>query len=138
MKKHFVTFFSPGTFFAEETTKPIDKWNINEAMKMAHSITERYSATPYGFQFSTRERADDELDSKATKKSGMYFLGGKIETIAEVEARDDLSEHILLSNMKCNGWNRIIVNTNSWKCVQPITDADTVLDWAPRKRAKDG
>ena len=35
MKKHFVTFFSPGTFIAESTTKPIESWNIEEAKEMA-------------------------------------------------------------------------------------------------------
>lgn len=28
MEAHFVTFFSPGTFVAEDTTKPIDSWNL--------------------------------------------------------------------------------------------------------------
>ena len=80
MKKHFVTFLSPGTFVAEESTKPIDSWDVDKAVKMARSIKERHNARPYGFQFSTRERGPDDLDSKVTKQSGVYWLGGKVET----------------------------------------------------------
>jgi len=81
MKRHFVQFFSPGTFMAEQTDLSIDTWDVNQAMKMAHGIKERYDATPFGFKFITRERADDELDSKLVSKSGMYFLGGTILTL---------------------------------------------------------
>jgi len=63
----------------------------------------------------------------------MYYLGGKIETLAQVEARNDPSEHILRSNMRCNGWKRIIVNDNSWRFTAPLNDDDVVLDYQPPK-----
>ncbi len=129
MKQHFVTFFSPGTFVAEETTKPIDSWDIENAKKMARSINERYNATPYGFKFSTRNRGEKDLDSKVTEKSPMYYLGGKVETLSEVEARSPKPDRILISNMRDNGWKRIITNTNSWKWTQPLNDDDVVLSW---------
>ena len=113
MKKHFVTFLSPGTFFAETTTKPIDSWDVDKAVEMARTVKERYNARPYGFRFSTRERGPDDLDSKEVKTSGVYFLGGKIETLKEVEARNDPKEEILRSNMRCNGWKKIVVNRRS-------------------------
>lgn len=134
MEKHFVTFMSPGTFMHEMTTKAIDSWDIKQAQKMAHEITERYSATPFAFQFSTRTRADDELDSKVSAESPTYYLGGKIETLAEVEARNDPKEDILRSNMRGNGYERIITNTNSWKVTVPFRDDDVLLDWKPKKR----
>ena len=58
----------------ESTEKEIDSWDVKKAMEMARSIKERHGATPYGFRFSTRERRDDELDSKTVAHSGMYFL----------------------------------------------------------------
>lgn len=128
MKQHFVTFLSPGTFVAEQTTKPIDSWDVDEAVKMAKKIKERYGARPYGFQFSTRERGPNDLDSKETKVSGTYYLGGKVETLKELEARNDPKEEILRSNMRCNGWAKIVTNTNSWKWTQPLQKSDTVLD----------
>lgn len=131
MKQHFVTFYSPGTFFAEETTKPIDEWDPEAAIIMAEGIVERHGAKPYGFAFSTRERGGADLDSRQTAKSGMYFLGGRIETLEEVEARNDPKERVLRSNMRGNGWDRIVVNDNSWRTVQPLRDGDVVLGATP-------
>lgn len=134
MKKHFVTFYSPGTFVSEETTKEIASWDVQAAMKMAHSITERHAATPYGFRFSTRSRGDGDLDSKVTERSPLYWLGGKVETLEEVEARNDPKEEILRSNMRGNGYKKIVVNDNSWRFTAPLNDGDVVLDWKPKKK----
>lgn len=131
MEAHFVTFFSPGTFLAESSTKPIDSWDVEVAKGMAREVKECYQAVPYGFQFSTRSRSDVDLDSKVTAKSQMYYLGGKVETLEEVKARatNSDSDRILVSNMEGNGWHKIITNTNSWRWTQPLEDGDVVLDW---------
>jgi hypothetical protein len=131
MKAHFVTFESPGTFFHESTQLPIYDWDVDLAAEMAHSIKERYNATPFAFYFTTRERKEHELDSKVIKTSGRYFLGGKVETLEEVKRRNDPKEEILVSNMEGNHWGKIVINTNSWKVAQPLLAEDTVLDWSP-------
>ncbi len=136
MTQHFVHFLSPGTFVSEESSKPIDSWDVAAACEMAHEINERYGATPYGFRFSTRSRGEQDLDSKETASSGIYYLGGKVETLAEVEARNDPKEEILRYNMRCNNYEKIIVNTNSWKFTAHLREGDTVLDWTPRKKAE--
>lgn len=128
MQKHFVTFYSPGTFVAETSIKEIESWDVQAAQRMADSISERYGAKPYGFRFSTRSRGPDDLDSSTTATSPMYYLPHcKVETLAEVEARNDPKERILLSNMRGNGYDRIIVTTEGWKCVQPLLANDVVL-----------
>lgn len=127
MKKHFVTFFSPGTFVAEQTTKPVDSWDVEAAKTMAETITERYSAVPYAFQFLTRERGPDDLDSKITERSPMYYINCKVETIAEIEARNDPKESILRSNMRGNGWDKVVVTTKGWRWTQPLASGDVVL-----------
>lgn len=127
MKKHFVTFFSPGTFMAEESTKPIDAWDVETAKVMARDIKERYGAKPYGFQFSTRSRSDADLDSSVSAESPMYYLGGKVETLAEVKARATTDDRILISNMECNGWDRVITNDNSWRVTRPLNPTDVVF-----------
>jgi hypothetical protein len=136
MERHFVTFYSPGTFLAEQSSQPIDAWDTAVAMRLADAITERHRATPYGFRFTTRTRGDDDLDSAVTATSPMYYLGGTVETLADVEARNDPKESILRSNMRGNGYDRVIVNTNSWKWTQPLNPDDIVLDYVPpAKRA---
>jgi hypothetical protein len=127
MKKHFVTFFSPGTFVAETTTKEIDLWDVERAMEMSGEVLERYDALPYGFQFTTRERGDSDFDSKEVARSGMYYLGGEVLTIDDLKKQNDPSNRILISNMEINGWDRVVVNKNSWSWTQPLKDDDVVL-----------
>jgi len=126
MKKHFVTFFSPGTFFCEETTQRIESWDVDEAVKMSKGIVERYGAKPFAFQFSTRTRGVFDLDSKTTKTSARYYLGGKVMTLLDVQTQMP-KEEILISNMKCNGWDKIIVNNTPWRSAQPLQKDDVVL-----------
>ena len=129
MEKHFVTFFSPGTFVAEQTERPIEAWDVEAAKELARGIKERLNALPYGFRFSTRTRNDDDLDSQVTAQSAMYFLGGKVETLAEVKARATEKDRILVSNMEGNGYDRIITNDNSWRWTGPLGKDDVVLEW---------
>lgn len=128
MQKHFVTFYSPGTFVAEQSRCEIDSWDVQEAVRMADDINERYGAKPYGFRFYTRTRGPDELDSKVSATSPMYYLPHcKVETLEEIEARNDPNESILRSNMRGNGYNRIATTTEGWKWTQPLTANDVVL-----------
>lgn len=128
MEKHFVTFYSPGTFVAEGTTKEVPAWDIDLAVAMSADIRERHSARPYGFQFTTRAREEHELDSRIVRTSGMHYLGGKVETVDEVRARGLDSERILLANMEGNGWPRIWRSTVGWQWTQPLRDEDVVID----------
>lgn len=127
MKKHFVIFYSPGTFVSETDRQEIDSWDVDKAVEMSKKIKQRYNATPYGFRFITRGRKDSELDSKVIKESNMYFLGGKILTLQDVIDRNDPEDRILISNMRGNKWDRVIVNDNSWRITQPLEEGDVVL-----------
>jgi len=131
LQQHFVTFSSPGTLVAEQTTKPIAAWDVELATTMAHDIVERYNTKPFAFQFSTRQREDDELDSKIVALSGFYYLGGLVLSLDEVKARPGIATDILIRKMEANGWQRIIVNDNSWRWVAPLLEGDTVLDYTP-------
>jgi exonuclease I len=85
MKKNFVRFLSPSTFCHEETTKPIESWDVGRAIEMASKIKERHGATPFAFQFVTRGRKKNELDSRVTATSGRYYLGGKVLTLEQIK-----------------------------------------------------
>lgn len=126
MEKHFVTFFSPGTFMAEQTTKEIDSWDVDKAIFMAASISERYNAKPYGFRFSTRSRGPDDLDSKVVERSGTYYLNCKVLTLDDIP--DDDGNHILRSNMKANGFKKVVQPIQGWAWTQPLHDGDVVLE----------
>lgn len=127
IQRHFVTFFSPGTLVAETSSKPIDSWDVEKAVAMSRDVTERHGARPYGFRFTTRARRDEELDSRIVATSAMHFIGGKVETRQEVEARNDPSEDILRSNMRSNGYDRIWRSTEGWKWTQPLEADDIVV-----------
>jgi hypothetical protein len=100
---------------------------VKEARKEACNIKERHGATPYGFCFTTRERKDDELDSKEIKRSGTYFLGGKVLTLKDIKKRKDPKDRILISNMECNHWDKVVENCNSWKVVLPLHKNDKII-----------
>lgn len=127
MKKHFVTFFSPGTMFSEQSTEEIDSWDVVEARKRADDIVERHNATPYGFQFVTRERGEDDFDSKETERSNMYYINCRVETLEEIEERNDPDENILRSNMRNNGYDSVAVTIKGWKGTYPMQKGDVVL-----------
>ena len=124
-QKHYVTFYSPGSFVSETTVKEIDVWSVDLAVIMAKKIKERHGATPYGFNFKTME--SDGWDPKTVKESGMYFLGGKLLTIDDIP--DTRENSILRDNMKYNHWDYIIEKNNSFKIRLPFDkDKDTLLE----------
>jgi hypothetical protein len=127
MKKHFVTFYSPGTFVAEQTTKEISAWDHGIAIEMMESITERYGAKPYGFSFTTKKRGFRDFEPKEIKSSGMYYVNCKVETLEEIQARCEPGESILLRNMKTNGWDKIVTPLTGWSWSQPLREGDVVL-----------
>ena len=130
MQQHFVTFLSPGTFVSEQTEKPIEAWDVDTAVAMARDIKERHGARPYGFVFTTRGRTDADLDSREIARSNLYYLGGRIETREEVEARNDPKEEVLRANMRMNDVEKVIVNENSWRFTAALRPADVILDVA--------
>lgn len=127
MKQHFVTFYSPGTFVAEQSTQPIKSWDPILAKSMADNVKERYAATPYGFQFTTRERGPDDLDSDISDRSPMYYINCEVQTLEEIESRNNPKDKTLIRNMKGNGWDRVVVTTRGWKWTQPLEPDDIVL-----------
>lgn len=126
VKKHFVRFYSPGSFVAEISEKPIASWDIEKAREMAAGVKERHNATPYAFSFVTRSRTEKHLDSSITAESGLYYLGGKIRTLAEVEAQEPNS--ILASNMRMNKYERVVESTSGWSWARPLEPEDVVLE----------
>lgn len=135
VQQHFVTFYSPGTFMAEDRSEPIDAWDVDEALRRATAVKERYGATPYGFRFSTRGRGANELDSRLVASSPMHYFGVVVETLATLKERNHDGDRILIQNMECNGWARVVRTINGWSWSQPLLADDIVLDDARVKSA---
>lgn len=135
-QKHYVTFSSPGTMFAEQSSREIDSWSPELACRLAKEINERHGSKPYGFQFETRLVADPVSDGqggtlkvqpKTISKSGTYFITGTILRLDEIPETPENS--ILRSNMRSNGYPVVIENCNSWKSVNPFNSGDFLVDW---------
>lgn len=120
MIRHFVEFIFPGSFLSESTVEPIDSWDAAEAYNRLTDL----NTQPYGFRFLTRERGPDDLDSKITATSGIYFLGGKVRTYDEVAADNLPNEETLRWNMQANHFARVITTAGR---TFPFTDKDTVV-----------
>ncbi len=136
VRKHYVTFYSPGTFVPESSVKEIPEWDTALAVEMAKDITERYDAKPYAFIFTTMLTANPipdgeegflDVEPKKVASSGRYFLGGHVRSIDEVRETADPKERILLSNMEGNDFAYIITNDNSWRFTGEFAVEDCVL-----------
>lgn len=108
-----VTFYSPGTITPEKTTVETELTNLYEIAELARDIQERHGATPFGFRVEGRP--------------GLVYLGGIIKTLEDIP--DTPENTILRWNMKHNGIERVLENTNSWKHTVALSDADVVLAW---------
>lgn len=137
MRKHQVTFYSPGTFVSESTTMDIESWDTAKAVEMSEKIKERYNARPYAFVFTTLLVSDDvpdgeggklKVEPKQVERSGLHFLGGRLETYDDVLARKDDKESILLSNMRNNESWIICINDNSFRSTIPFGEEDCIVN----------
>lgn len=127
MIKHYVTFLSPGTLVSESSTREIDSWDIEKAVKMSKGIVERHESRPYCFYFTTRERTDEDFDSKETKRSEKYYLGGTVKTLDDIVKENDSKNETLLLNMRSNGWDRVVETNSPWNWTSPLEPGDIVL-----------
>jgi len=134
-RKHFVDFFSPGTFAAEGSRRSIPSWDTAKAVKIAKKIKERHGAVPYCFCFVTYICADPvsdgeggkmEVKPKEVERSGMYYLTGEILKYDDIPENED--NHILRSNMRCNDNPVSVVNTNSYKWTANFNKDDVIVD----------
>jgi len=137
LNKHFVQFYSPGTFMPEVSEKVVRSWNPKRATALARDIVERYGAKPFGFRFITRRCAtpiDDgeggklNVEPKEIKRSGIYYIEGCIETIDQVMARNDPSEERLRDNMRINEIKKVVITKNGYRSVHPFNDGDNIVD----------
>ena len=134
MRKLYVRFESPGTYYAEITQKPIDARDVDLAVRMSRDVVERYSAKPYGFRFveyMEHEPIDDgeggtlQVQPRKVGSSGFYHLGGRILRFDDIP--DTKENAILRDNMRSNRIPLVVENCNSWRSTHPFEPEDTFL-----------
>ena len=137
VEKHFVTFMSPGTFVSEATTKPIEAWATRKAVEIGDGIVERHGAKPYGFRFETRLCTDPvpdgrggtlKVEQKTIATSGMHFLGGRLETLDDVDRRADPKENVLRMNMSGNETWIVCIIDRGYRSTIPFEEKDVIVN----------
>lgn len=121
--KHIVTFKSPGTFVNESTDQDIPSWDVEEAVRRAKLIRERYHAQPFAFYFKTL----DLENNKVIRKSANYFLGGKILSLLDIVRRNNPEDKILISNMRINQIEAVVQTHSPYLSTNPLREGDVVL-----------
>jgi hypothetical protein len=132
-----VEFFSPGTLFAETSSRKISEWDTREAVRLSEQILERHGAVPYGFRFRTQLVSDPVPDGeggklkvtpKCVEESPTYYLGGRVETWDEIVARADKREDIMRSNMRGNGWPLVVVIDRKYRSTLPFLPDQKIVE----------
>ena len=135
IRKHIVTFYSPGTVVSATSDRLIAEWSPGLAAQMATGIKERHGATPYGFCFRTLLTADPvpdgeggvlKVEPKAVAASGMYFLTGTVLRYEDIPDTPDT--HIIRTNMRWNGYPLVVENRNSYRSTFPFIETSVIVD----------
>ena len=97
-------FFRPGSFVGETWETPVDSLSPDDVEwpKEAYAFQLRKSSCVIvdGVQYK----------SDTTNVGPMYYHpDSKVMTLAEIEARNDPNDRILLSNMRMNNWPAVVL-----------------------------
>jgi hypothetical protein len=114
--KHYITFYFPGVFVSNET--------VREVSDRDAQITAPPGAYGYRVHSRTELRQDGETLVGAPRDFGPMTYFGEVLTVAEVEALPGDHE-VLLSNMRCNGWDRVVRTVRG--TFQALSEGDVVL-----------
>jgi hypothetical protein len=113
----YIEFLYPGTFFAENSSQLVSSRTLPEVIP--GQVT--------GYRFFTRQEAmvDGEKLVGQPKDYSDWTYFGKEHTAEEVQALDDDRFRVLKSNVRINGWQRVVQTTyGNW---YPLEEADRVV-----------
>jgi hypothetical protein len=124
MKKNvhlYVEFQSPGLLFAEMWDREVKSIDPNAV---------KWPDNAYAFRMFKREDIEEGGQTYTGTRQQIgptyYHPDSRVETLAEVEARGDPNEKILISNMKGNKWNAIVwTRWNNFP--QPYDEKDSTI-----------
>ena len=117
MTQSYIEYLRPGIFFANTYSEPIDHRDP-ERVEVPNDVI--------GFRFYDQVEIEHEgmiLRSERHNISGWYYIGKELRI--ENVMRDMQEMQILISNMKCNNIERVVI-TSSGNCY-PLYEDDVVL-----------
>lgn len=116
MLKTYVEFFFPGSFMSETSTTEVSD----------RSTPTHVPPNAFAYRFHEIEEVTldgEKLKGNAKNYSGMHYFGQAF-TLSQVKEQFP-TQKILISNMECNGWKKI-VRTKIGN-FQPLNDNDVVF-----------
>jgi hypothetical protein len=117
--QEYIEFYFPGSFVSETDVKPIASRSLPVVLPLG----------AYAYRFFSRQEVElngEILRGKAHDYSPMTYFG-KALTLSEVKALDG-DYRILISNMECNRWDRVVRTVRG--NFQPLKDGDVVIEGA--------
>jgi hypothetical protein len=116
--KHYVEFLYPGIFVSESSVNEVKDRDPDKVVVPKECFA-------FLFFDRTETIVDDEiLVGKRKNESGRYYINGVIYTLEQVKNQFPESK-ILISNIQCNKWNKVIkTRAGNW---QPFEKNDTVI-----------
>lgn len=117
MIKTYVEFFVPGSFFSESSVKEVTD----------RSSPKNIPDNVFAYRFYDIEEVvlnGEKLKSNTKNHSGMYYFG-KAYTLSEIKENFP-SQEILISNMKCNNWKKVV--KTKMGNFQPLNENDVVFN----------
>lgn len=116
MLVHYVRFLYPGILVSESSDRKIK--SRKEEIKLPKGA--------FAYQFFDREETEkggETLMGKDKKHSGFYYKGREM-TLAQVK-KEMPDKDILISNMECNGYERIVMT--KFGQAMPLNKEDVVI-----------
>lgn len=136
--KHYVIFYSPGTLFSETSERPIEAYDVDLALAMSRTITERHGSRPYGFCFITmlehapiKDKSGEvfTVSPKETARSGMFFINGQVLTLAE--AKEQPNSETLVHNMEYNDRETVVTGQSRYRWTMAWKAGDCIVSELP-------
>jgi hypothetical protein len=115
-------YLSPGAFFPEESSKRLDAYDPDEALRKAPS--DAYCFVLYRLAVPSVDLGPRfRIVSVRQDVSKRYYIGGKLFTVEEIEQLPG-DNHLLASNISSYGGMGILCRTGNW---QPFNEGDMLL-----------
>ena len=92
-EQHYLVLLITRGFNSESITRKIDSWDVGKALEKYVEAMKTYHSKLFGFRFITKK------DGKIVRKSGTFYVNGKVETLKELIARNDPKDETLINNL---------------------------------------